>query len=153
MSDSSEHRAIIYWDKLVGRTWYGTKVDEPQSDVSLKICKPGITVKKLSSKSKTQRLTLPGRADDFRTKKIGDDGVLQPIQNPERLAAGQTCGEIWINQNSAKLLDLKVGERPSLLVVCESKNPRRYPKAGRYQFKEIAEKEVESTQEKVTCDS
>ncbi|MCW8877348.1 MAG: hypothetical protein OQK51_09840, partial [Kangiellaceae bacterium] len=63
------------------------------------------------------------------------------------------CGEIWVNQNSAELLDLKTGVRPSVVVVCESQNPRRYPKVGSYQFSAIGEQEIESTHEKITCNN
>ncbi|MCW8879280.1 MAG: hypothetical protein OQK51_19680, partial [Kangiellaceae bacterium] len=76
MPDNTEYQAIIYWDKLVGRTWYGARVDEPQSDVSLKICKPGITVKKFSQKINGKTLELKSRANDMRTKSIDNGGGL-----------------------------------------------------------------------------
>lgn len=151
MADQSQSLAFIYWDKLVGRTWYGARLNISQSDVRLKVCK-GARPKIFNENNTSQTLQLKGRRDDTKTLRVNDLGQL--INNPPAASptkGEKNCAKILVNNKNAKLHDLVVNSTPSLAITCQGAKQNRYPKPGLYPLGKISKSDIDPDIIKKLC--
>ncbi|MEH6446270.1 MAG: hypothetical protein V7784_20435 [Oceanospirillaceae bacterium] len=146
MPDQSQSLAIIYWDKLVGRTWYGAKLNTSQSDVRLRVCNKGGIVKRFDENNASHTLQLKKRVGDTKILRVNDLGHL--VDNTAAVSATSianqnNCAKILVANKNAKQHELVVNSTPSLAVTCQSVKPNRYPKPGLYPLGQISKSNVD----------
>ncbi len=152
VDDDLKYTAILYYDHLTGRTWYGEALDEKASDVRLRICKGGVTTKTFSENNVSKNLELRSKSRDIQTQKVDQNGALVDI-TPTPLRANKSCGEIWVDNKKTSVHNLVAGSSPKVYITCKSnKNATRYPAAGEYVFSPITKTEIESTSVELKCD-
>jgi hypothetical protein len=150
--DKSEYNAVLYWNNLLGRTWYGGKIDIYASDVSLKVCTEPVYVFSTNNKN---ALFLPGKGGDKKTHTISDDQALELTSPPTFVTDGDKCGIIQVANKEAKVRDIKLGETPLITILCKSDTVNRYPQPGQYIFNSVIRREIPkgtNTKEPLVCE-
>lgn len=152
LSDKSEHNAVLYWNNLLGRTWYGKKIDIYASDISLKVCTAGNYVFNTNQKN---LLLLPGKGGDLKTHAINGEQHVELSSSPIVVTDGDNCGIIRIDNVEAKVRDIKQGKTPKIAILCKSDRADRYPQPGEYIFNSVMRREIPegtSAKESLVCE-
>jgi hypothetical protein len=152
LPDNSEQNAVLYWDNLLGRTWYGKSVDIYASDINLKVCAVGTYVFNTNLKD---ALFYPAKGGDLLTHVINEQKQFEAKEPPTRVHDGHECGVVQVNNEGVKPRDIKLGKQPSISIFCASDVEARYPKAGQYVFKPVTRREIAegtSTKEPLVCE-
>jgi len=152
LSDKSEYNAVLYWNNLLGRTWYGTRIDIYASDISLKVCKTGTYVFSTNQKN---LLFLPGKGGDLKTHTINNEQQIELASIPNVVTDGDGCGIIQVDNVVAKARDIKLGETPKIAILCKSDMADRYPQSGEYIFNSVMRREIPegtNTNEPLICE-
>jgi hypothetical protein len=152
LSDKSEYNAVLYWNNLLGRTWYGKQIDLYASDVSLKVCRTGTYVFSTNHKN---LLFLPGKGGDFKTHVINNEQQVELTSVPTIVTDGDGCGIIQVDNVTAKVRDIKLGKMPNITILCKSDVADRYPQPGQYLFNSVMRKEIPegtNTNEPLVCE-
>ncbi len=150
VADQSEPNAVIFWDKQVGRTWYGAQLPSNPTPVQLQVCKDGMTVKRFTPLEPNQTLIVRGRNGDSIKHTVDAKGELIIIEN-NAPNTNQGCMQLWHQDHPATLESLTTGSSPNLLVLCESTNTSRYPLTGKYAFSKISNKIIDSDNKPDAC--
>ena len=150
VADQSEPSAVIYWDKQVGRTWYGARLPSNPTPVQLQVCKDVMTVKRFTPLEPNQALIVRGRNGDSIKQAVDAQGELVAVDPPSS-NANQGCMQLWQQDQPATIKSLETGRSPNLLVLCESINPSRYPLTGKYAFSQISKTAIDSDNKPDAC--
>ncbi len=152
LSDKSVYKAVLYWNNLLGRTWYGKKLDIYASDISLKVCKTGTYVFSTNQKN---LLFLPAKGGDLKTHVINNEQQVELTSVPMIVTDGDGCGIIQVDNVAAKARDIKLGKTPKITILCKSDVADRYPQPGEYIFDSVMRKEIPegtNTNEPLICE-
>jgi hypothetical protein len=139
--------ALLYYYEDDGRLWYGKRYRARDSDVDLKICEA--TDKTfVPASNKDLLLTLKSRGGDVRIAELASDGRVEPIEPPEPLAAGQSCGHILVGGRQVDMEALDPGARPEVAILCLNRRVSdRYPGASLYPFEALTRTKVKEDRE------
>ena len=145
-SSTGTSQALLYWYGDDGRLWYGRRYQAVDSGVEMKVCK-GTPKPFVPLGNENVTLHLPSKPRDHRVAEVDSSGKVGKLPEPEILKAGNSCGQISIGGQAASTEDLTVGEKPEVIILCESqRNPDRYPVVGRYEFKAITMTKVDGNE-------
>jgi hypothetical protein len=136
--------ALLYWYGDDGRLWYGRRYQAVDSGLEMNVC--NATPKLFEAKEgENVTLQLPSKSGDVQIARFNSrGGRVVNLPEPKRLTPGSSCGQIFIAGQAASTEDLVVGEKPEVIILCESlRNPDRYPDVGRYAFKAITKTKVD----------
>jgi hypothetical protein len=139
-----EQGALLYYEEDDGRLWYGRKYRMPDSDADLKVCKA--TDKSFVPTSESDpSLGLMSQGGDSKVAALSDAGAIAPLESPERLHPGETCGVVLVGGAPAGIEELDEGVKPWVAIFCENpRRPGRYPEAALYPFDALTRKKVKS---------
>jgi len=134
-------QAVLYWFKDEGRLWYGKPYEQPDTSLTLRICRQ---LPKLFELDKAGYLVLRSKASDVRMATLTDNGALAPLTAGQRLSEGDNCGVILVGGVKVGTDRLTVGAQPSVTIFCQNAmRPERYPQVARHDFRAITRSETD----------
>jgi hypothetical protein len=134
--------ALLYYREDDGRLWYGKKYRARDSDVDLMVCKA--TEKSFVPTSESDlSLVLMSRGGDLKVADLSEEGAVTPVDPPQRLHAGESCGIVLVGGDAAGIEELDEGAEPRVGILCASSHrPDRYPEAALYHFEALTRVKV-----------
>jgi hypothetical protein len=138
-SSGQSQDALLYWAADDGRLWYGKRYFSSDSDVSVIICGSVPT----SFGPVDSELQLFSESGDRQIARLNAERELTPIDTPQRLVVGSSCGELTLDGLAIAVENLTEGVAPEAIFWCDNaNNPNRYPRAQQYLFGEITRTKV-----------
>ena len=127
--------AVLYWHKDEGRLWYGRRIDQVDSGLTLRICQqPGKAFRLENS-----RLILDAKGGDRLVAAVSGDGAVSRIPAPRPAGIDGVCGLILLDGVPTLTSNMHTGTRPEVAILCDNvARPDRYPEARAYAFGAIS---------------